>query len=185
MTEKTELLRGGALLETIGAMPTVWGEFIGLENIYRAWIDFSRGNVYLHGLDMFVKHRLKQRHYFRYADDFICLVEGREMAEQFVVDVGRWLYGAVQLELHPKKIIVRPTGWGIDWLGEVLLPGSRVLRPSTRRRMMHKISVAVTEPTSDVELQGMLASYSGLLKPVAHREAMQDIRQLVALRGLL
>jgi hypothetical protein len=35
-------------------------------------------NVYLNGLDQFVKHRLRCRHYIRYCDDFVLLSSDRD-----------------------------------------------------------------------------------------------------------
>ena len=41
-------------------------------------------NVYLNEFDQFVKHRLKIKHYLRYADDFIILDSNRGILEKLV-----------------------------------------------------------------------------------------------------
>ena len=138
-------------------------------------------NTYLHGLDAFVKHQLKQPFYFRYADDFICLVDNKFAAEQFVNETRNWLARALSLELHPRKIVIRSTEWGIDWLGVVLFPGYRVLRPTTRRRIINNIQSAVRDGEDIETLQGTLASYAGLLQPVARKKIDENINQIVGL----
>ena len=58
-------------------------------------------NVYLNGLDQFVKHGLKCRHYLRYCDDFVLLSDNREQDA-----MGRW---PVDATLTPSQR-VRPAG---------------------------------------------------------------------------
>ena len=81
--------------------------------------------------------------------------------------------------MHPAKIILRRSDWGVDWLGQVLLPSYRILRVCTKRRMMRKIQKAVSDSKYEQQ-KSTLASYWGLIKPVAHRELSRQIRQVVA-----
>lgn len=138
-------------------------------------------NVYLHGLDLFAKHQLKKRHYFRYADDALCAVTDKGEAEQFIESIRGYAGKALRLKLHPRKTIIRSAGWGIDWLGEVLLPGYKVLRPSTRRWLVKKIAGAVSLGVDSRTITGMMASYRGLLQPVASKQIDTAVRQTVAL----
>lgn len=138
-------------------------------------------NVYLHELDVFAKRILKLRHYYRYADDVFFIVDTRVRADETIAAIADFLTHRLHLELHPRKVIVRKSTWGIDWLGEVLLPGYRVLRPSTRHRMMSKVQRSVRNENDQIQLRGMLASYNGLIQNVAHRELMQQVLQMVAL----
>ena len=142
-------------------------------------------NVYLHELDWYVKHTLKKHYYYRYADDFVCLTASENEAVQFLNEAGEFLRDKLSLTLHPHKITIRPNHWGIDWLGQVLLPDYKVLRPSTRRRMLKKIGSASRQNISSNALKGMIASYKGLLKSVAKKTIVQRANQLLGLYRLM
>ncbi len=126
-------------------------------------------NVYLHELGRCMKHTQKQRWYFRYADDMLLLSKSGEQLVHQLVQMDGFLQQALKLRLHPKKIFLRKSTWGFDWLGRVMLPGHEVLRPSTRRRMMKKVHTRET-----------LASYNGLLKGAARHELDKKLLQSFA-----
>ncbi|MBI4097108.1 MAG: group II intron reverse transcriptase domain-containing protein [Candidatus Levybacteria bacterium] len=101
-------------------------------------------NIYMNEFDHFVKEQLKIKHYIRYADDFIFLAPQREALEELIPLLENFLTEHLQVELHPKKIILRKLTWGIDFLGYTLLPYDVILpRPKTRRRMFVKLLVLV------------------------------------------
>src|SRR3989338_3495637 len=139
-------------------------------------------NVYLHELDCYAKRAIKVGGYFRYADDILIIALDAKEARRRVEELGQFLHTRLRLELHPDKTIMRKSYWGIDWLGQVLLPGYRVLRPVTRRRMMKRIDEGVAYAENSEKVRGMLASYHGLMKPTAHRRLQEIIMQKVALR---
>lgn len=139
-------------------------------------------NVYLHELDLFAKHTLKIPYYYRYADDMLMIFYSEAEARARIVRIDNFLYDHLRLQLHPGKTVVRKTSHGIDWLGQVLLPGYRVLRPVTRRRMMRRVDEELITAISPQKVCGMLSSYWGLMKPVAHARVQEEIMQKVALR---
>lgn len=136
-------------------------------------------NVYLHELDWHVKHACKCRWYSRYADDMLFLCGSKEEVIARLDVVSRFLETRLRLALHPNKIILRKSSWGIDWLGHVILPGHEVLRPSTRRRMMRK--VASMQGQEHGGIRASLASYNGLLQGTARRAIDEELLQLAAL----
>ena len=97
-------------------------------------------NVYLDELDQFIKHRLKIKHYLRYADDFTILDSNRDNLEKLVGQIEFFVQCQLALKLHPKKIIIRKLNQGIDFLGYVVLPHYRVLRTKTKRRLIKRIN---------------------------------------------
>lgn len=137
-------------------------------------------NVYLHELDWFVKHQMRLPYYYRYADDFIILLETKEQVDEVLAVIENFVTDSLHLTLHPQKIIVRKAAWGIDWLGQVLCPGYEILRSSTKKRMMRKIKQKVGLLDDD-SLMSMLGSYHGLLQGVARKQIDEEIRQVVAL----
>ncbi len=139
-------------------------------------------NVYLHELDWFVKHSLRQKFYARYADDFLCLVFSDTEAQKYITDVSKFLTERLRLTVHPRKIIVRTVEQGIDWLGIVLLDGYSVLRPATRARMFRRVtSLMHVVGNETARVQSVFGSYSGLLQGVACWRSDRALRQTIAL----
>lgn len=113
-------------------------------------------NVYMNEFDQFVKHRLKARHYLRYADDFVILSENREWLESVVIPIQKFLKDELKLELHSDKVFIKSLASGVDFLGWVHFPDHRVLRTTTKRRMLKRVREHPGVQT--------LFSYFGLLR---------------------
>ena len=96
-------------------------------------------NIYMNEFDQFVKHKLKVKHYIRYADDFVILSRDKKYLEELIPQMKNFLLSNLKLELHPNKISIRTISSGIDFLGWVHFPDYRVLRTATKRRMMKRI----------------------------------------------
>lgn len=96
-------------------------------------------NIYMNELDQFVKHRLKIRRYIRYADDFTFISKDPALLRKTLIAVGEFLARELKLELHPDKVSISRVSSGVDFLGWVHFPDHRVLRTSTKRRMLRRI----------------------------------------------
>jgi retron-type reverse transcriptase len=96
-------------------------------------------NIYMNEFDQFVKHELKVRYYIRYADDFVLLSRDKEYLSRTLRYIVVFLQEELQLELHPKKVSVRTLASGIDFLGWVHFPDHRVLRTTTKWRMLKRL----------------------------------------------
>jgi retron-type reverse transcriptase len=112
-------------------------------------------NVYMNEFDQFVKHNLKAKHYIRYADDFVFLSQDKDYLERLLPEVENFLENKLKLEIHPKKVSITTIGSGVDFLGWVHFPKHRVLRMSSKRRMLKKVAVGEEET---------IQSYLGMLK---------------------
>lgn len=113
-------------------------------------------NVYMNEFDQFVKHRLKVRYYIRYADDFAILSHGKVSLIELILKIDDFLKNDLKLLLHPNKVFLKTFASGVDFLGWVHFPDHRVLRASTKRRMLRRI----LENGKEESLQ----SYLGLLR---------------------
>lgn len=113
-------------------------------------------NVYMNEFDQFVKHKLKSKYYIRYADDFIFLAKDKEELIKLLPLIESFLKHKLRLSLHPNKITLKSFASGIDFLGWVNFPTHRVLRTSTKKRILRSLSDNISEET--------LRSYLGLLK---------------------
>lgn len=96
-------------------------------------------NIYLSELDQFIKHGLRVKHYFRYADDFIIVHQNAHYLESLILSIREFLKVKLDLELHPQKVTIRKLRQGIDFLGYVVLPHHVVLRTKTKKRMFRKL----------------------------------------------
>ena len=76
-------------------------------------------NVYLNGLDQFVKHELRCRHYLRYCDDFVLLGESPEQLADWRGRIEIYLRDALSLELNPRQLLA-PVANGVDFLGYIV-----------------------------------------------------------------
>jgi len=83
-------------------------------------------NIYLNGLDHYIKHELGCKGYVRYMDDFILFGESKECMHEWRVKVRDYLE-SLRLKLHLKKQEILPAQNGLSFLGFVLYPNSRRL----------------------------------------------------------
>ncbi len=143
-------------------------------------------NVYLHPLDHFVKHTLRQPYYLRYCDDFILVANHKEELLACVTPIQSFLAKTLKLNLHPRKIILRKLAHGIDFLGYVLFLHHRVLRTTTRRRMQRKLKEKYTAylkgQVSATHMDQSLQSYLGILKWANAHELSQHLKNAYWIR---
>ena len=97
-------------------------------------------NVYMNEFDQFVKRELKVKYYIRYADDFVILSESKEHLGDKLSKIQNFLSESLKLSLHPDKVFIKTFASGVDFLGWVHFPRHRVLRTSTKRRMLKRLS---------------------------------------------
>ena len=113
-------------------------------------------NIYMNEFDRFVKHKLKVKHYIRYADDFVVLSENEKQLSSLVDSIRAFLKERLKLDLHPDKVFIKTLASGVDFLGWVHFHDHRVLRTTTRRRVVGKIRRNST--------QEIIGSYFGLMR---------------------
>lgn len=134
-------------------------------------------NVYMNEFDQFMKHRLRARHYLRYADDFAVLSDDREYLMGVVPEVEAFLGQRLRLRLHQDKVRIQTMASGLDWLGWIHFPHHRVLRTTTKRRMFRNV-----RNTPELEI---VQSYLGLLShgsAFGLREEVQNYHWLVRVK---
>ena len=87
---------------------------------------------------------------------FVILSQDKSWLEEMLPKIGDFLSQELQLNLHPNKIFIKTINSGVDFLGWVHFPNHRILRTTTKRRMLKKIKLNAKPET--------IASYLGLLK---------------------
>ncbi len=114
-------------------------------------------NVYMNEFDQYMKHTLKVKHYIRYADDFVILHHDKGNLLDNIRYIVCYLGEKLKLTLHPDKVFIKTLASGVDFLGWVHFHDYRVLRTTTKRRMMKNLE------NGDVKAE-TVQSYLGLLR---------------------
>jgi len=130
-------------------------------------------NVYMHEFDMYIKQELRIKYYIRYADDFAIMSQDRNWLEETLPKIRDFLFDNLKLQLHPDKVSIKTFASGVDFLGWVHFPGHRVLRTSTKRRMLERIKKVNGKRETVV-------SYLGLM---SHGNTMKLQRKIESLLG--
>lgn len=125
-------------------------------------------NIYLNFLDQFIKRKLSEKCYVRYADDFVILSYDKTHLENLIPKLREFLKTELKLLLHSKKILIRRWDQDIDFLGYELFPHHIVLRTKTKRRILRKILHNRQLLTKDLiatkSFNQSVQSYLGVLK---------------------
>jgi RNA-directed DNA polymerase len=137
-------------------------------------------NVYLHELDEFIKHELKEKHYLRYCDDFIILSNDKTHLISLIISIRDFLAKKLKLELHPKKVTIRKLSRGIDFVGYVLFEKHVLLRTRAKQRMKRRLKEVYESyligKTDAVSMDQRLQSYLGILSHANQYTLSQAIK---------
>ena len=85
-------------------------------------------NVYLNELDYFIKHKLREKYYIRYVDDFVVLHKNKKILEIYKEKINNYLLKHLKLELHKDKSKIIPLKNGVDLLGYRVFGYYKLLR---------------------------------------------------------
>lgn len=130
-------------------------------------------NVHMNEFDQFVKHVLKHKYCIQYADDFVILSHDKKQLEDALPIVSKFLKDELILDLHPNKVSIATLSSSVDFLGWVHFVDHRVLRTTTKKRMMKKISM-------NAQNQNVTNSYLGLLKHGNGYKLAKQIQTIVS-----
>jgi len=137
-------------------------------------------NVYMNGLDHFIRHNLKVKYYARYTDDFIIVSDNENYLKELLFPIQLFLKEKLKLELHPSKVNIRKYLHGIDFLGYVTLPHHIALRTHTKKRMLWKLRNKMAEYKNNTinktTLFATLQSYLGVLSHADARKLSEDLQ---------
>ena len=129
-------------------------------------------NVYMNGLDQFVRHDLKVKYYARYTDDFVIVSDDINYLEKLLPPIQLFLKEKLKLELHPSKVSIRKYRQGIDFLGYVALPHHVALRTKTKKRMMWKLRNKMAEyKNNTISKSTLLATFQSYLGVLSHADS--------------
>lgn len=99
-------------------------------------------NIYLHALDEYVKHQLRERHYLRYMDDFCIIGHDKAHLQRLRLAVEGFLWQELRLRTNAKTQVFPlgdKYGRALDFLGYRIWTTHRKLRKSSIARICHKL----------------------------------------------
>jgi RNA-directed DNA polymerase len=156
-------------------------------------------NVYLNGLDQFIKHTLKCRFYIRYVDDMILLHHSREQLVEWQQAIAVYLGEQLGLKLR-SHVALRSISNGADFLGYIVRPHYRLVRRRVVASLWVKLKAfernaidgnvnkgwTIKLASSNVQqLRSVLASYWGHFSHANSYHLQQHIWRRFAWLGLL
>ncbi|MBU0613344.1 reverse transcriptase/maturase family protein [Patescibacteria group bacterium] len=125
-------------------------------------------NVYMNEFDQYVKHKLKQKYYIRYADDFVFMSDNENDLLNIIKPVQRFLSEKLQLQIHPEKTFLRTLASGVDFIGTAHFTKHRVLRTKTKKRILQLANhknlpsyLGVLKHSDTYDLQNLLLNKIG------------------------
>lgn len=110
-------------------------------------------NLYLNGLDHFIKEELREKYYIRYVDDFVVFGNDKERLWNVYEMIKKYLSG-LGIELHPVKTRILPVNQGAEFLGFRIFPEKRLLKKANffrfRRRLLKMKNFYHKHPKFDI-----------------------------------
>ena len=95
-------------------------------------------NVYLNGLDHFVKEELGAAKYVRYVDDFAIFADDQNRLKEIRIDIEKYLAN-LRLKIHPVKSQIFATRHGANFLGFRVFPDRIRVRSENLRRARRRL----------------------------------------------
>jgi len=101
-------------------------------------------NIYLHELDVFVKHELKAKRYIRYMDDFVIIHHDKQQLQKWRVAIEHFLYKDLKLKTNSKTQVFpisKNHGRALDFLGYRIYSTHKLLRKCSVNRIKTKLKI--------------------------------------------
>ena len=143
-------------------------------------------NLYLDPLDHLVKEGLRVRHYLRYMDDFLLLVDTRADGCRCRRQIESFLDAELRLRLNARRVTLAPLCCPRDVLGYVHHPDGRirVRRRSVRRLWLRLPALARRVDAGELDWPAARASVASWFGLAVHADAFRLSRAIFAARGV-
>jgi len=97
------------------------------------------GNIYLSGLDHWIKEKAECRYYFRYCDDMVILHSDKKYLSQLWIEISNYLESNLNMNLKDNWQVFPVTERGIDFLGYRFYHEYTTLRKSIATRFKQRM----------------------------------------------
>jgi len=122
------------------------------------------GNLYLSGLDHFMKEQMKCKYYFRYCDDMVLLHTDKAFLSDLRVRAKQYLHNHLKLNLKDNWQIFPIKARGLDFLGYKFYSHHTLLRKSTVKHFKDTMNEIKNNPIKNIGIVNSIMSYHGWMK---------------------
>ena len=147
------------------------------------------GNLYLNELDQYLKHKYRIKGYCRYVDDFLIFGDSKEWLQFVRVNIVDFLKRSLKLEIS--RWSLKPVETGVDFVGYRHFPTKKLLRKSTAKQMIQRISELKKNwpACSSIRFRSTLASYEGWASWANTYHLLQTLeitklKEIIGMRGI-
>ena len=138
------------------------------------------GNVMLDSLDQFVKRRLGQKAWIRYADDFLLFGNCRRQLSEMKLKIREFLLQQ-RLELHHQKTVVDRVCDGFPYLGFRISPRQIKLgKPAVKRFRRRLQQLEHQYWTGKISAPSVMHSIMAWWGDGQHADAMKLVRDIIS-----
>lgn len=142
-------------------------------------------NLYLNEVDQYAKHVLKIKHYIRYMDDTIIIVDSRKKAEHIRTSIEAFMKERLKLSMN-KKTVILPLSHGCEFVGyRVTIHGLRLRKKTTQhiKRALKRTQKLYSRGEIDQDKAfATIHSYLGMCKHINGYNVQRWIAENVVLR---
>ncbi len=128
------------LFQIIDSMVEINGNLFGVGIHIGSLTSQLIANIYLHELDLFVKHALREHYYVRYMDDFLIVHHDKRHLQRLRAVIEEYLWDRLRLRVNVKTQVFPvglASGRAVDFLGYRIWPTHRRVRKSSICRIKH------------------------------------------------
>ena len=101
-------------------------------------------NIYLNEVDQYVKHKLKQKYYYRYMDDSVIFVKTKQEAKETLENIRNFVEEELRLTLNKKTQIFK-NKQGVNFCGYKINEYRLKIRDRGKRKLKKKIKYLTKE----------------------------------------
>lgn len=135
-------------------------------------------NIYLNELDHYIKDVLKVKYYVRYMDDFILLLENKNIAKEIKQKINNYVCNELDLELN-KKTRYYSSKEGIDFCGYKIFENHILLRKRFKLKMKKNIKKwNKLYNENKINMKRMEMSYNSFLAHASHANSYKYISKI-------
>ena len=136
-------------------------------------------NIYLNGLDHFVKETLRFP-YIRYVDDFVLFADEKASLQRAKEQIGEYLE-PLRLKLHERKCRVYRVDEGIGFLGYRMFPTHRLLKKENVLHMRRKLKkLRILYRTGQIPLMKITQSIQSWIGHAGHADTYRLRERLLS-----
>lgn len=96
-------------------------------------------NIIMNELDQYCKRNLRIKHYVRYADDVVIIVENKEKALEIKSKIIRYTENKLNLKVNKNKTKIFPISQGVNTVGFKMHATHKLIRNDSKKKIKRKL----------------------------------------------